>query len=104
MMGYLFELSHELPEDKKEILIEKSIPLKMASVIKRLSGGGHFQEKVSRYDRRNRNRKDNEINEIKFGDSISAFQHLTDQHPDQLISSAFKKKMDELMTRLKPYL
>ena len=104
MMNYLFDLSHDLPEEKKEILIENSIPLKMASVIKRLSGGNRFKEKVSKYDRRNRIRSDYKINEKKIGDSMSAFKKLTDQHPDNLISSTFKKKMDELIKKLKPYL
>jgi hypothetical protein len=37
-------------------------------------------------------------------ESFSAFRNLTQEHPDNLISSAFTKKMDELLTKIKPYL
>jgi len=104
MMNYLFTLSHDLPDDKRQILIDKAIPLKMASVVKRLSGGRHFREKVSSYDRRSRKRMNFDISEERMKSSLSAFRNLTEQHPDNLISSAFTKKMDELMTKIKPYL
>jgi hypothetical protein len=35
--------------------------------------------------------------------SLTAFLNLSKYHPDSLISSAFTKKMDELMGKLKPY-
>lgn len=104
MMNYLFTLSHDLPDEKRQVLIDKAIPLKMASVVKRLSGGRQFKEKVSSYDRRSGKRKNFNISEENMKNSLSAFRTLTEQHPDNLISSAFTKKMDELMTKIKPYL
>ena len=104
MMNYLFTLSHDLPEEKRQVLIDKAIPLKMASVVKRLSGGKHFKEKVSGYDRRNPDPKRLSYKlESRMKESLSAFRNLTQEHPDNLISSAFTKKMDELMTKIKPY-
>lgn len=104
MMNYLFELSHDLPEEKKQVLIDKAIPLKMASVIKRLSGGKQFKEKVSVYDRRRGRKREFNIDRSKMKSSLSVFRNLTEHHPDTMISSAFTKKMDELMQKIKPYL
>ncbi len=103
MIGYLLNLSHDLPQNKKENLIAQEIPLKMASVIKRLSGGPHFKEKALSCGGLAKKTSPLEcvIDNSRMKKSLSAFKRLTKQHPDDLISSAFTKKMDSLIGKVK---
>lgn len=104
MFKYLSDLTESLPEQKKEEMIEKEVPLRMEVVRSKLEGERSLLHTAAHYDRRSRDRiPEMDIDDEKLSHSLSFLKDMAHQYPDQKVSKNFDKKMEKLLDKIRHF-
>ena len=98
MFKYLSNLTDETTGEGRQQLIEEGVPLKLAGIHARLTGEPNFREVAQKYDRRNRERHQVELNEETIRSSLNAFKSLAEAYPSQSVSESLTKKLGKIMS------
>ena len=101
MFSYLTELTEEATGEERQVLIENSIPLKLAGLSAKLSGEPGFLETAQKYDRRKRERHNIIINEEKIRESLNVLKSLAEEYPMKTVKENLNLKLEKVISHVK---
>ncbi len=101
MLDYIYDLTDNLPQEKKEMMIRDDMPLKLECVRSKLEGDRSLMEVAGRYDRRQRDRSHIVVSDEKLENSLGFLQKLSHEYPDIKVSESFDAKLGRILNRIR---
>ena len=98
MFKYLSDLTDKTTGEGRQHLIEEGVPLKLAGIYARLIGEPKLREVAQKYDRRQRERHNIELDEEKIRGSLNAFKELAKSFPNLSVAESLSQKLGKIMS------
>ena len=98
MFKYLSNLTDETVGEGRQKLIDEGIPFKLAGLHAKLTGEPNFRDVAQKYDRRNRERHNVELNEETIRESLNVFKNLAESYPTHSVGESLSKKLGKIMS------